>query len=387
MSKTKHSDTDEARKATRPVLIASRRTIAEHRTFLQRLLVGLADESITTALVCPPDCDLGRMAPVPTDIFTHPPIDLPLMEHVGIESLVSQLERFRPTVLHCLCESRAALVRHLAQRLNVPYVLAINTLVKRASRRSISLTHCTHIIVPARTIVASAAKAHFRCADRIRQVNPGTFAADEPVCFSDPLHLSSILVAHPLQHAGHFEGLFKAIRGLLADGHEFMVVIMGSGRAEGTLRKRLAEYGLAEVVTIVPPLNPLRSVLASADIFVQPQPIAAFSAVVLEALGLGMAVVACAGEVDDLIVPNQTALVIEPNDEASIRENLARLLSDHDFARGLAQRAQSYVADRYSVGAMVAETLEIYGESQRQYNGSTHQGASNGSRQAAKASF
>lgn len=367
MSKVKHSDTDETRKATRPVLIASRGTVAEHTTCLQRLLVGLADESITTALVCPPNCGLECLAPIPDDVFTHPLVDLPFMGRFGVESLAAQLERFRPTVLHCLCESRAALACRLAQRLDVPYVLAVNALVKKASRLSISPTHCTRILVPAGTIHASAAKAHVRYADRMRQINLGTFAGAEPVCFSDPSHLSSILVVHPFHHIGHFEGFFKAVRGLLADGHEFMVVIMGSGRAERPLRKRLAEYGLSQVVTLVPPLDPWRSVLATADIFVQPQPNAAFSVVLLEALGLGLAVVACAGGVDDLIVPNQTALVMEPDNERSIRENLARLLSDHRFARQLAGMAQSYVGGHHSVGGMISATLETYAEAQQQY--------------------
>ena len=367
MTKVKHADTDETRNATRPALIASRRTVAEYTTGLQRLLVGLADESITTALIVPPNCGLGPMAPIPADVLTHPLIDLPFMEHVGIEHLAAHLEKFRPTVLHCLCESRAALVGRLAQRLDVPYVLTINSRMSRHSRFSISPRHCTNIVVPAKTILASAAEAHFRYADRLRQINMGTFARSEPVCFADPSRLTSIVVAHRLDHVSHFEGLFRAARPLLADGHEFMIVIMGRGRAERRLRKLLADDGLSEVVTLVPPLDPWRSVLAAGDIFVQLQPNAAFSAVLLEAMGLGTAVVACAGGVDDLIVPNQTALVFEPDSERSIRENLARLLSDHSFAHRLAGMAQSYVRDRYSVGGMISATLETYTVAQRQY--------------------
>jgi len=367
MTKVKHADTDETRKATRPVLIASRRTVAEYTTSLQYLLVGLADESIATALVVPPNCDLGCIAPIPADVFAHPLIDLPFMEHVGIEHLAGQLEKFRPTVLHCLCESRAALVCQLAQRLDVPYVLTINSFMRKHSRFSISLAHCTHIVVPAKTILASAATVHFRYADRVRQVNMGTFAGAEPVCFADPSRLTSIVVVHPLDHVSHFAGLFSAARQLLAEGHEFMVVIMGRGRAEHRLRKLLAEYRLSEVVTLVPPLDPWRSVLAAGDIFVQLQPNAAFSAVLLEAMGLGTAVVARAGGVDDLIVPNQTALVFEPDSGESLRENLARLLSDHSFAHRLAGMAQSYVSGRCSVDGMISATLETYTDAQRQY--------------------
>lgn len=366
MTKPKQADTDETRKNMRPVLIASRRTVVDYTTYLRRLLVGLADESITTALICPPACDLNRIAPIPADVFLHPRIDLPLLEHVGFDQLTAQLEKFRPTILHCLCESRAALVRRLAQQLDVPYVLAVNTLAKRRPQLPISPAYCRSILVPAPTIQASVAKVYFRYAERIRQVHMGTFAGTEPVCFADESRLSSIVVAHPFHHTAHFDSLFKAIKDLIADGHEFMVVVMGQGRAEPRLRQLLTEYGLSEIVTLVPPLDPWRSVIAAGDIFVQPQPNEAFSALLLEALGLGTVVVACAGGVDDLIVPNQTALVFEPQSENGLREGLARLLSDHSYARRLAGMAQSYVGGRYSVGGMISATLETYGQVQRQ---------------------
>lgn len=368
MTKVKHADTAETRRGIRPVLLASQRTIVEHTTCLQRLLVGLADESITTALICPPNCSLGSLAPIPADLFTHPLIDLPFMEHVGVEALAVHLEKFRPTVLHCLCESRAALVRQLAERLDVPYILAVNSLEKKIAGLPLSPRHCTNIIVPAETIRSRATKARFRYADRIRQINMGTFAGAEPVCFSDPSHLSSVVVAHPLDHASHFEALLKAARALLREGHEFMVVIMGRGRAERRLRRRVVEYGLSEVVTIVPVLESWRAVLAAGDIFVQPQPNMAFSVALLEAMGLGMAVIACPGGVDDLIVPNQTALVCEPDSDRGIRDSLARLLGDHSFAHRLAGMAQTYVAGRYPVGGMISATLETYVEAQRKYS-------------------
>jgi len=365
MAKAKQTDTDDSRKTTRPVLIASRRTVAEYTTCLHRLLVGLADESITTALIAPPDCGLEGIAPIPSDVLTHPPIDLPFMEQVGIERLAERLEKFRPTVLHSLCENRAALTARLAERLDVPYVLTVNTLITRHVGLSVSPTHCAAVIVPSQTILSSAVRSHFRFADRIRQIHLGTFAGSEPVCFADPARLTNILVAHPLDRVSHFETLFQATRQLIGDGHEFMLTIMGRGRAEHRLRRLLAEYRLSDVVVLVPPLDPWRAVLAAGDIFVQPRPNAAFSALLLEAMGLGAAVVACAGGVDDLIVPNQTTLVFDPHSAESLREHLARLLGDREFSRRLAAMAQSYVRDRYSVGGMVAATLEVYGEAQR----------------------
>ena len=175
MSDGEATDVRPARKDVRPALIASRRSMVEHATYLRHLLVGLADESIVMALVCPPGGDEGHLLPVSMEVLTHPPVDLPLLEHLGVERIAVALEKFKPTVLHCLCESRGAWVRRLARRLDVPYVLSINTLAKRFTRLPISAACCMRIVVPAETVRASVVQTYGRFADRVRQVNMGTF--------------------------------------------------------------------------------------------------------------------------------------------------------------------------------------------------------------------
>jgi glycosyltransferase involved in cell wall biosynthesis len=123
--------------------------------------------------------------------------------------------------------------------------------------------------------------------------------------------------------------------------------------------------GLSDIVTVVPMLNPWRSVVAAGDVFVQPQPLRAFSAFLLEAMAVGTAVAACWGGVDDLIIPNQTALTFEPGSEPSIRQTLKQLLDDRDCARRLAATAQEHVRARYSVSAMISATFRVYREAQR----------------------
>ena len=351
----------------RPVLIAPPREIAEHASFLRRLLVGLADESIPMALICPPSGNSEYVAPAPVDIFTYPPIDLPLMDRVGLESLAVQLERFKPTVLHCLCESRAALARRLARRLRIPYVLTVNSLATRLHRLSVSPNRCAKILVPAETIGANVGRAYPRFADRIQRIHMGTFAETDPVCFSDPSHLSSIVVAHRIDRVSDFEPLLKAAKVLFAEGHEFMIAIMGSGRAEHRLRKALTEHGLTRLVTVVPVLDPWRSVLAAGDVFVHLQPAATFSGFLLEAMSVGLAVVACKGGIDDLIVHEKTAFLYERNNETSLRQALVRVLDDHEAARQLAASAQNHVRQHYSVGAHIAATLDVYVEAQQQH--------------------
>jgi glycosyltransferase involved in cell wall biosynthesis len=355
------------RKSLRPVLILSRRNLSEHTTFIRHLLVGLADESIPVALICPPGQNIEALVPVPAAVFTHPAIALPLAEHLGVERLAGQLEKFRPTVLHCLGEDNARLARRLARSLELPYVLMVNAGVRCVHKLPISTHRCARIVVPADTIRAGVARALPRFADRIAQINLGAFVETDTICFTDPSRLPSLVVAHPLARGGDFAKFFRAIKSLRADGREFMVAIMGTGPAEHRIRKRLVALGLSDLVTIVPILDPWRSVVVAGDIFVQPQPLRSFSVFLLEAMAVGTAVAACRGGVDDLIVPNETAVLFEPDSEPSIRQALGQLLDEHDFARRLATTAQEHIRTRYSVSAMVSATLKVYQEAQQSY--------------------
>lgn len=365
MSEETSSEAVVLRKTLRPALIVSTRNLTEHTTFLRHLLVGMADESIPVALVCPPGFDTESVAPAPAALFTHPLFDFPLMEHLGVERLAAQLERFRPTVLHCLCESRAQLTRRLARRLDVPYMLMINSLAGRVHRLSLSFHRCARIIVPAETVRAHAVKALPRFADRIVQINMGSFVDTDAMCFSDPSRLPTIVAAHPFRRTSDFENFLKAIKSLRTDNREFMAVLMGAGPAEHSVRRLVATLGLSDIVTMVPILNPWRSVVAAGDIFVQPQPLRGFSAFLLEAMAVGTAVAACWGGVDDLIIPNQTAVTFEPGSEPSIRQALKQLLDDHSCARRLAATAQEHVRARYSVSTMISATLRAYMEAQQ----------------------
>lgn len=355
------------RKTIRPVIIASECTATEETTFLRRLLVGLADESLPVALVGPPGCDIERLVPAWVELLSYPQVNLPVARHLGIDQVAESLARFRPTVLHCLCETRAATVRRLSRRLDIPYVLSIHSMAGPFARLSVSQQRCAKVIVPAETVRASVSRVYFSLGDRVRSVDIGTFVEDGWLCFSDPTRMPSIVVTHPMDRLSDFKNFLAAVKALLMEGRDFVVILMGCGRAEHRLWQQLEAEGLSEVVTIVPPLNPWRSVLAAGDIFVRPQPTTRYSMFLLEAMSAGTAVAACRGGVDDPIVPDETALVFDPNNEVSIRQALAKLLDDPGFARQLAARAQARLRAKHSVSRMVAAYLETYSEAQRCY--------------------
>jgi mannosyltransferase len=54
-----------------------------------------------------------------------------------------------------------------------------------------------------------------------------------------------------------------------------------------------------------------------------------------------------------------TGLLFELGDRAALAEHLARVLADPGFARALGERARARVLERYDLGRLVAEEIEL----------------------------
>ncbi|MFA5239763.1 MAG: glycosyltransferase [Phycisphaerae bacterium] len=361
------------KKLPRPALIVSAEMLAEYSIFLEHLLVGLADESIPTTLVCPANCSLGSIVPTSIQVIKHPAFDLPFLKGQNRKRLIEQLANFKPTVLHCLCQSEAPLTRQLAWQLNLPYLLMVNSLQKRFGKLFISTSRCARIIVPAETVAANVAKLYPAFTDRIERINIGTFASETSRCFNQPNWLASMVTTHPLNNGNDFAKLFAAVKHLAIDGYEFMLVMTGGGRAEKQVWRMLTALGISQIVTTVPGLEMLRPVLAAGDIFIQPQPNNSFNPLLLEAMGVGAAVAACKGGVDDLIIEDKTALVFDPTDELSIYSTLQKLFDRRELAQQIAATAQQNLRENYTVSNMISSTIKAYYDAQNWFK---HKGRS-----------
>lgn len=350
-------------KPSRLVLIVSERTISEYSIFLSRLLIGLSDESIPVVLICPPGCKVNSVWSV-VEVFKYPIIDLPLIRYLNIKVLLEKLDKFNPTVLHCLCERKITFTRYLARHLNVPYVLTINSLQKRWGQLYVSSKQLTKIIVPSESIAANIAEIYPKLVSRIEQINTGSFASKKLSCFSRIGQLANIVVCISSMEPNWLENFLGALKHLMIDGYEFMLVFICEAAPERGLRKLLNAFSLSQITVVVPRLEPQRTVLAAGDIFIQPWPSDSFEPLVLEAMSVGVAVAGCKGGVDDLMTGDKRTALFDPDDELSIYNCLQHLLGAREETRRLAKAAQNYVRKNHSVSNMVSSLLGVYQNAQ-----------------------
>ncbi len=359
------NNTAVARTVLRPALLVDCPGLRDYSTCLQHLFVGLAEMSYPAALICPPEARAGSVLCPSVDLYRYPMFKMPLLFAQNRKLLIDRLARFKPTVLHCFSQSKFRLTRHLARQLEIPYVLTFNTAPKRHHHPFVTDRYCSSLIASSKAIAQDISRVYRRFRRPVRQINIGTFVEDTCACFSAPNHIPSMIVAQRLENPSFFIPLLNAVRHLVIDGYEFMLVIIGTGPAERDIHRHIKKLGLASVVTLVGNIQPLRKVFYQADIFVQPQPARKYNSSLLEAMSVGMAVVTCRENKDDMVIEDETALVFDQLDEISVYSSLQKLLDKREFAKKIAIGAQTYLRKYHSVSRMTSALVDAYDSAQQ----------------------
>jgi glycosyltransferase involved in cell wall biosynthesis len=200
-------------------------------------------------------------------------------------------------------------------------------------------------------------------------VNPAPFSFhpcnQKPETIRAEFHLSDqtplvIAVGRLDPGKGHPE-LINAFARVIQQMPDARLLICGSSTTrdnyEASLRQRVAELGLSEFIVFTGQRNDIPSIMRSANAFCLPAELEPFGLVFLEAMIVGLPVVACySGGVPEIVVHNETGLLSYPGDISALATNLLRILSDPTYARCLGdvgklrastEFAPSRIADRW----------------------------------------
>jgi glycosyltransferase involved in cell wall biosynthesis len=102
-------------------------------------------------------------------------------------------------------------------------------------------------------------------------------------------------------------------------------------------------------------------VLRGADLFVSPSWAESFPYVILEAMALGVPVVATrVGGVAEAVRDGDTGLLVPPRDAASLARAIGSLISDRDRADAMGARARSEARARFTRKRMLEGLATVY---------------------------
>ena len=154
--------------------------------------------------------------------------------------------------------------------------------------------------------------------------------------------------------------------------------IAGSGPDEPRLRALAAECGVASRVAFAGSVDEATksALLGQAEIFAMPVrreglSVEGFGLVYLEAAWFGLPSLAgLAGGAADAVVQDETGLLVDGSDAATVRDGLAKLLTDHALRRRMGAAAQSRVRQHFTWESVLPAYLRLL-ERSSAHNGSS----------------
>lgn len=138
-------------------------------------------------------------------------------------------------------------------------------------------------------------------------------------------------------------------------------VIAGEGGEEAGLRRQARELGLEAEVSFLGHRNDVYDVIRSFDVLVLCSDHEGLPTVLLEALQLGVPVVARrVGGIGEVIENQRTGVLLDSADPSALAEACLRLLSDENLRQRLLEAGSLLVAERYDSRKAAAEVAELY---------------------------
>lgn len=143
-----------------------------------------------------------------------------------------------------------------------------------------------------------------------------------------PDDVLALTVANFRAEKGHHV-LLDAAQRLAEATPRVRVVLVGWGPLEDDIRARVHALGIGTTVTVVGRRDDTRRLMAGADLFVLPSTQEGMPVVLMEALSVGLPVVASrVGGVPDIVEDGRQGLLVPPGEPSPLAEAIGRLAAD-----------------------------------------------------------
>jgi len=138
-------------------------------------------------------------------------------------------------------------------------------------------------------------------------------------------------------------------------------VIVGDGPLRAALTDKAAELGLGETVIFCGNRRDIPAVMSALDVLVFSSTVEGLPVALLEGMAASCPVVATtAGGMRGVVVDNETGILVPPSKPDALADACLRLVSNPQLARQMGQAGYERAESRYSIDAMMKQTIDLY---------------------------
>ncbi len=140
-------------------------------------------------------------------------------------------------------------------------------------------------------------------------------------------------------------------------------VLVGKGALRAELQSLAAELGISDHVVFPGFVPDLTAALACFDVFALSSLYEGLPTVAIEAMALGVPVVATwVGGTPEIVNHDHDGILVPPCDPPALARGIVRLLGDDELRAEMGARAEQSVRSKFDIRRRVEETESIYDE-------------------------
>jgi glycosyltransferase involved in cell wall biosynthesis len=167
-------------------------------------------------------------------------------------------------------------------------------------------------------------------------------------------------IAALVPHKGQ-RHLIEAARLVVQRIPDARFVIVGEGELRSALQQLVERHHLEKHILLTGLRPDPLSVLKGFDLFVMSSVTEGLGTSLLDAMACHRAIVATrAGGIPEVVVHEETGLLVPVRDEAALADGIVRLLGDSEMRDAFGRAGRIRVVQRFSADRMVSETLAAY---------------------------
>jgi glycosyltransferase involved in cell wall biosynthesis len=164
-----------------------------------------------------------------------------------------------------------------------------------------------------------------------------------------------------LSEEKNLENLLRAVVILREENIAVKLMIAGDGPSRRQIENNIAEWKLADNVSLAGFVSDVNPLLKMADIVVNPSRTECMPNSILEAMLAGVPVVATdVGGVREMIRDQVDGLLCPPENSAALAEAIKKLILNPTMAKNMAASAHERVVNEFTFEKHMEKTLEIY---------------------------
>ncbi len=155
--------------------------------------------------------------------------------------------------------------------------------------------------------------------------------------------------------------LLKACEILTKKDFNYKCIIIGEGEQRKEIESFIKTHQLEKYIILLGRRHEIPHLLAASDVFVLPSLNEAFGLVLLEAMMVGLPIVATNnGGIPEIIEDGKNGILVPPKDAQAIAEAIEKILSSSKLREKMSEKNQEDVRKKFEVKDMVKKTEEVY---------------------------